>query len=232
MRQIIFDTETTGFNPRDGDRIVEIGAIELNRGALTGSNFHVYVNPQRDMPESAFKVHGLSSEFLRSKPVFNDPSIGEAFVAFVGEAELIAHNASFDMNFIQWELENAGLQKLGNSVIDTLEIARKKFPGAPASLDALCSRFGINTEERERDGHGALLDSRLLAEVYIELTGGAQAGLAFDDRSGGTAMAGAGGPSETLQRPAPLITRVSEEEAARHAAFVSEMENPLWSKFG
>lgn len=229
MRQIIFDTETTGFKPSEGHRIVEIGAIELVRGAITGANFHVYVNPERDMPEDAFRVHGISAEFLRDKPVFADPGIGAAFRDFVGDAELIAHNADFDMTFVQFELEKAGLPKLENPVIDTLKIARRKFPGAPASLDALCSRFGINTAERERHGHGALLDSRLLAEVYIELTGGAQAGLEF--KSAGGSGGETTGPAQTLQRPAPLTVTISAEERARHDAFIAEMESPLWSAY-
>ena len=228
-RQIVFDTETTGFKPAEGHRVVEIGALELVRGAITGRSFHVYVNPERDMPEGAFRVHGISEEFLRDKPLFDDKTIGQGFRDFVGDAELIAHNASFDMSFMQFELDKAGLPKLANEVIDTLVLARKKFPGSPASLDALCARFGINTTEREKHGHGALLDARLLAEVYIELTGGTQGGfdLAMVNRFAGTGMA----VGETLQRlDGPLASRVTPEEQAAHEAFIAEMDSPLWAK--
>ena len=229
MRQVIFDTETTGLDPRDGHRVVEIGAIELNRGAITGNSFHVLINPQRDMPTEAFKIHGISGESLKDKPRFSDPSIGQAFLDFVEGAELIAHNADFDMKFLQWELAEAGLSKLENKVIDTLKIARRKFPGSPASLDALCTRFGIDTSERERHGHGALLDSKLLAEVYIELTGGVQAGLDLSmtnsNKGGSGATLGA-----TLQRPTPLIRPICEKEQRAHSSFIEEMENPLWKK--
>ncbi len=228
-RQIVFDTETTGFKPEEGHRVVEIGALELVRGAITGRTFHVYVNPERDMPEGAFKVHGISEEFLKDKPLFSDPSIGEAFREFVEGAELIAHNAQFDMRFMQFELEKAGLPKLENEVTDTLVIARKKFPGAPASLDALCSRFGINTTEREKHGHGALLDSRLLAEVYIELTGGLQGGFDLAMSSGSDGVTGAA--RETLRRSNPLILQMPDQERAAHEAFIAEMDTPLWAKY-
>ncbi|GGD14743.1 DNA polymerase III subunit epsilon [Aquisalinus flavus] len=227
MRQIIFDTETTGFDPGE-HRVVEIGAIELVRGAITGNSFHVYINPERDMPPDAERVHGLSAAFLRDKPVFGHDSVGKAFCAFIADAELIAHNADFDMRFIQYELKKCGLPALANSVIDTLKLARRKFPGAPASLDALCSRFGIDTAERERHGHGALLDSRLLAEVYIELTGGAQAGLDFTTLRDGEEDGSIGG--KALQRPVPLDRSLSDGEKAAHAAFIAEMESPLWAK--
>ena len=168
MREVVFDLETTGFEFRKGHRIVEIGAIEMVNGAVTGASFHCYVDPERDMPEGAFKVHGLSEAFLKGKPKFADADVGPAFAAFVGDAQLVAHNGiSFDLPFLQAELEAAGIGKLENKIIDTLHLARRRFPGAPASLDALCSRFGIDTAEREREGHGALLDSQLLATVYI-----------------------------------------------------------------
>ena len=232
MRQIVFDLETTGFRFDEGHRIVEIGGVELVRGALTGSTFHTYVNPERDMPEGAFKVHGLSEEFLRPHPVFADDRVAKAFLDFVGDAELIAHNgAGFDLPFLNAELANAGRQTIGNTLIDTLHIARRKFPGSPASLDALCSRFGIATTERERLGHGALLDSRLLAEVYIELTGGAQAGLAFnsDDDSG----AEKGVHARTAKkRPEVLASLVTEDEKSAHQAFVDDLgENARWRHF-
>ncbi len=231
MRQIIFDTETTGFKPAEGDRIVEIGALEMINGALTGKQFHCYINPERDMPEAAFRVHGLSADFLADKPVFADPQVGAAFLEFVGDGVLVAHNAQFDMGFIQFELERAGLAILDNEVVDTLVMARRKFPGAPASLDALCSRFGINTDRRAREGHGALLDAGLLAEVYIELTGGAQAGLELVQ----TRDPGKGVPGDHLvgeagkpMRKNPRASLLSDEERRAHQAFIGEMENALW----
>ncbi len=232
MRQVVFDLETTGFQFSRGHRIVEIGAVELVNGAITGRNFHTYVNPERDMPEDAFRVHGLSEAFLRDKPLFADQAVAPAFSKFVEGAELIAHNGiGFDLPFIQAELEAAGLSRLANEITDTMLLARRKYPGAPASLDALCSRFGVDTKERERDGHGALLDSRLLAEVYIELTGGAQAGLDFG-RIGGGAEAEAGGGSArktTRSRPRALPTRITEAEKSAHEAFLDEMgDDCLW----
>ena len=232
MRQIVFDLETTGFKFSQGHRIVEIGAVELINGAITGRNFHTYVNPERDMPADAQRVHGLSASFLRDKPVFANETVAPAFSKFVEGAELIAHNGiGFDLPFIQAELEAAGLQRLKNEITDTMLLARRKYPGAPASLDALCSRFGVDTKERERDGHGALLDSRLLAEVYIELTGGAQAGLDFgrigassqDDDAGGQTSRG------PRARPCALPPRITDVEKSAHEAFLDEMgDDCLW----
>ncbi len=235
MRQVVFDLETTGFKYAEGHRIVEIGAVELINGAITGRSFHAYVNPERDMPEDAYRVHGISAEFLADKPRFAEPEAAPAFLGFIGQAELVAHNgASFDLPFLQAELKGAGIAPLKNTMVDTLHLARRKFPGAPASLDALCARFGIDTKERERDGHGALLDSRLLAEVYIELTGGAQAGLNFtrhDAASDGNGD-GASQSRAARPRPAPLASRATEEELAAHAAFLEEMEDAaLWRRY-
>lgn len=229
MRQIVFDIETTGFRFDEGHRIVEIGAIELVHGAVTGKTFHIYVNPERDVPEGAFEVHGLSTRFLSDKPVFADPAVAPAFLAFVADAELIAHNGdAFDVPFINAELAAAGLPKLANKTFDTLLFARRRYPGAPASLDALCARFGIDTAQRARDGHGALLDSRLLAAVYIELTGGAQAGLDF---KGAERDAAGGGPRRTRPRPTPLASLVTAEEVAAHAALVEELgPASLWAR--
>lgn len=228
MREIIFDTETTGLNPKDGDRVVEIGGVELVRGAITGRTFHVYINPERDMPPEAERVHGLSAAFLADKPVFADEAVGAAFLEFIGDATLVAHNAEFDLKFINAELERLGLPVLSNPVVDTLRLARSKFPGAPASLDALCSRFGVDTRQRERDGHGALLDSRLLAEVYIELTGGAQGGFAL--LSGAqTEAAESGRTRRAPARATPLPSRLTAEEAAAHAAFIAELgDEAVW----
>lgn len=229
MRQIVFDTETTGLDPHDGHRLVEIGAVEMMNGALTGRKFHVYINPERSMPEEAFNVHQLSEAFLSDKPLFTDSSVGPAFRDFIGEATLVAHNAPFDMGFVQYELEKAGLSTLENDVIDTVKIARKRFPGSPASLDALCNRFGIDLTQREEQGHGALLDARLLAEVYVELTGGAQSGFAFDGRNGVGGLSG--DPIEpTPQRDGPRPVLLTEEEKAAHAAFLEEgVDAPVWA---
>ncbi|WP_333831422.1 DNA polymerase III subunit epsilon, partial [Pararhodobacter sp.] len=171
MREIVLDTETTGFEPSEGHRIVEIGAVELFNHMPTGNTYHQYINPQRDMPQEAFQVHGLGNDFLRDYPVFAD--IADAFLAFVSGARLVIHNAAFDMKFLNAELGWAKRPLLPDNVaLDTLTIARRKFPGSPASLDALCRRFGVDNSSREK--HGALLDSEILAEVYLELIGGRQ----------------------------------------------------------
>ena len=228
MREIVFDTETTGLDPKTGDRLVEIGCVEVLNRFPTGRNYHVYLNPDRSMPKEAFDVHGLSEEFLADKPRFED--VADAFVTFVGDANLVAHNASFDMNFINFELKRSGRPTIGNErVVDTLMLARRKHPGAPASLDALCNRYGIDRSRRVK--HGALLDAELLAEVYLELTGGRQAG--FDlavsaDSAGGSA----GGRVAVRQRPEPLAPRISEAEAAAHAAFLAAMgEKAIWNSY-
>lgn len=230
MRQVVFDLETTGFRFDEGHRIVEIGAVELVRGAVTGRSFHAYVNPERDVPEGAFRVHGLSEQFLRKFPAFGDERVAKAFVDFVGDAGLIAHNGiGFDLPFVNAELEHAGLAPLANDMFDTLVHARRRFPGAPASLDALCARFGIDTRERARDGHGALLDSRLLATVYIELTGGLQAGLDFGAAPVMTPAAGRAMVAPR-QRPALLAPLLTAEEEQTHAAFIAASIGPknLW----
>ena len=236
MRQIVFDLETTGFKFSEGHRIVEIGAVEMVNGAVTGRTYHAYVNPERDMPEEAYRVHGLSGEFLSDKPRFADAGVAPAFVDFVGGADLVAHNGiAFDLPFLNAELGAASLPVFDNKIVDTLHLARRKFPGAPANLDALCARFGIDTKERERDGHGALLDSRLLAEVYIELTGGAQAGLNFArrDDAGDGEDAARGPRRKAKQRSRALPSRITEEEARAHKAFLEEMgEDCLWLKTG
>ena len=231
MRQVVFDLETTGFRYDEGHRIVEIGGVELVRGAITGKSFHTYVNPERDVPEGAVKVHGLTESFLKNHPPFADARVADAFLEFVGDAELIAHNgAAFDMPFINAELSSAGRAPLANALIDTLLIARRKFPGAPASLDALCQRFSIDTRDRKRDGHGALLDSRLLAAVYIELTGGAQAGLDFHEaRKAGPDAETAARRTGRRRKVGPLLT---EAEIAAHEAFIATDIAPggLWAR--
>lgn len=225
MREIVLDTETTGFDPGAGDRIVEIGCVELFNHMATGKTYHQYINPERDMPEDAFKVHGISSEFLADKPVF--AKVGQAFLDFIGDAKLVIHNASFDMKFLNAELGRMRLPALPmDQAIDTLVIARKRFPGSPASLDALCRRFDIDTSARTL--HGALLDSEILAEVYLELIGGRQPDFALSSNVEQTTTADSWRPT---QRPTPLPSRLTAEEQAAHDAFVQAMgENAEWMR--
>lgn len=232
MREIVLDTETTGFEPSEGHRIVEIGAVELFNHLPTGKTYHQYINPERLMPKEAFDVHGLGDEFLRDKPVFR--AIGQAFLDFIGDAKLVIHNAAFDMKFLNAELKAAGFAPLpGNQAIDTLMIARSKFPGSPASLDALCRRFGVDNSAREK--HGALLDSEILAEVYLELVGGRQPDfiLAQGNRSGqqeNSALA-TSGDWRPRPRPTPLPPRLTGAEAAAHMAFVDKLgDAAIWKK--
>lgn len=227
MREIVLDTETTGFKPHQGDRIVEIGAVELWNHVPTGETYHVYINPERDMPEDAFKVHGLSEEFLADKPVF--AKIAKGFVDFVGESKMIIHNASFDMKFLNAELSWLNMPKLPmTQALDTLAIARERFPGSPASLDALCRRFGIDNSARTL--HGALLDSEILAEVYLELIGGRQPDFALSSKKQ-TNAAGVVEDWRPRARPTALKSRLTEAEATAHAEFVSNLgDAALWTK--
>jgi len=231
MREIVLDTETTGFDPDQGDRIVEIGAVELFNHMPTGRTYHQYINPERSMPQEAFEVHGLGDDFLRDKPVFK--TIAQEFLEFVQDAKLVIHNASFDMKFLNAELSWVKLPVLPwERAVDTLAIARKKFPGSPASLDALCRRFNIDNSSRTL--HGALLDSEILAEVYLELIGGRQPDFALSTTDQTTS---AGSVSQSNWRPQPrsnpLPPRLSEQEAAAHAAFVEAMgDGALWLKSG
>jgi DNA polymerase-3 subunit epsilon len=222
MREIIFDTETTGFDPAAGDRLVEIGCIELINRIPTGHTFHRYVNPERDMPDAAFQVHGLSEEFLRDHPVFSE--IVADFLDFIKAAPLVAHNAEFDMKFVNAELGRLGFPAFPKDrAVDTLAIARRKFPGAPATLDALCKRFNVDNSSRTR--HGALLDAELLAEVYLELTGGRQVGLALmaeDNAQSGVAIR-----AQRVFRAA-RAHQPSAEELAAHDAFVEGLTNAIW----
>ncbi|RMA42804.1 DNA polymerase III subunit epsilon [Rhodophyticola porphyridii] len=227
MREIVLDTETTGFEPSEGHRIVEIGAVELWQHVPTGRTYHQYINPERDMPNEAFEVHGLGNDFLRDKPIFSD--IADAFLEFVADGTLVIHNAAFDMKFLNAELSWARKPTLPDSrALDTLAIARRKFPGSPASLDALCRRFGVDNSAREK--HGALLDSEILAEVYLELIGGRQPDFALSTQPVDSSV----GASETWRaypRPAPLPGRLSDEEAAAHEDFVNELgEAALWAR--
>ena len=227
VREIILDTETTGLDPATGDRIVEIGAVELLNHLPTGRTYHVYINPERDMPKEAEAVHGLSSAFLKDKPVF--AAIAREFLEFLGDAALIIHNASFDMAFINAELGFVRLPAIPpERVVDTLHIARQKHPGASNSLDALCRRYGIDNSKRTK--HGALLDSELLAEVYLELIGGRQTALILEASI--TKKAAAVVAAQIAQqRPVPLPPRLTDEERAAHAAFVAELgEHALWKQ--
>ena len=218
-REIILDTETTGLDPATGDRIAEIGAVELINHLPTGNTFHVYINPERDMPKEAEAVHGLSSAFLRDKPVFS--AIVQDFLDFIGDAALIIHNASFDMAFINAELGFLRLPSIPpERVVDTLHIARQKHPGAANSLDALCRRYGVDNSRRTK--HGALLDSELLAEVYLELIGGRQTALILEASVARKTVA-AVAAQVAQQRPVPLPSRLTEEERAAHAAFVAAL---------
>ncbi|WP_273520977.1 DNA polymerase III subunit epsilon [Rhodosalinus sediminis] len=227
MREIVLDTETTGFEPSEGHRIVEIGAVELHNHMPTGRHFHEYINPERPMPEEAFAVHGLGDEFLRTKPVF--AHVSQAFVEFVGDARLVIHNAAFDMKFLNAELARLDMPQLPmTQALDTVALARRRFPGAPASLDALCRRFGIDNAARTL--HGALLDAEILAEVYLELIGGRQPGLSLG------AASSEGGARDTQSdawrpgpRPRPLPRRITAEEAEAHAAMVARLgDDALW----
>lgn len=228
MREIVLDTETTGFEPDQGDRLVEIGAVELSGHVPTGRTYHQYINPERSMPQEAFEVHGLGDDFLADKPLF--AQIAQDFLTFVGDAKLVIHNAAFDMKFLNAELAQVGLPALPwDRAVDTLAIARRRFPGSPASLDALCRRFGIDNSARTL--HGALLDSQILAEVYLELIGGRQPDFALTV-SGGTSDAhGAAEAWRPRPRPEPLPSRITDEEAAAHAAFLEALgEAALWKR--
>ncbi len=230
MREIVLDTETTGFDPETGDRLVEIGAVELVGHMPTGNQYHQYINPERDVPESAVEVHGLTLDFLRDKPKF--ASVAQDFLDFIGDAKLVIHNAAFDMKFLNAELRWLNLPQIDYArAIDTLEMARKKFPGSPASLDALCRRYNIDNSARTL--HGALLDSEILAEVYLELIGGRQPDLVLaSGGSRGTDDASTNGDWRPTARPNPLPSRVTPEESEAHAKFVSDLgENALWNRF-
>lgn len=228
MREIVLDTETTGFDPATGDRLVEIGCVELVNFLPTGVTFHRYINPERDMPEGAFQVHGLSEEFLRGFPVFAHHA--EEFLSFIGDARLVIHNAEFDMKFLNAELARIGRPVLRfDRVVDTLALARSRFPGAQASLDALCRRFGVDRSARTL--HGALLDSQLLAEVYLELRGGRQTGLELAVSRETVRRAADPAQRPRAARPAPLAPRLTEAEAEAHAAFVAKMgDSALWKR--
>jgi DNA polymerase-3 subunit epsilon len=222
VREIVIDTETTGLDPASGHRVVEIAAVELMHHVPTGRKFHCYINPERDMPPDAFAVHGLSDEFLAEFPVF--AAAAEEFAAFIGDDPLVAHNAEFDLGFLNAELTRIGRPRLLGALVDTLALARKRFPGAPASLDALCRRFAIDLSGREK--HGAEIDCLLLAEVYIELLGGRQPGL--DLAVGAAAAMAAIEPPALRSTLPPRPHAPSDEELAAHAAMLETMKAPMW----
>jgi DNA polymerase-3 subunit epsilon len=228
-REIILDTETTGLSPKGGDRIVEIGCVEMVGKIKTGRHFHAYVNPERDIPQAAINVHGITYEMVKDKPIFEE--IAPAFLEFIQGSALVIHNASFDLSFLNFELERIAHKDLRRmQVVDTLALARQQYPGSPVNLDALCRRYGVSLERRDK--HGALLDSELLADVYVYLCGGPQ-GAMF-----------AGGDGKPKQQPylaartkrKPVFARgaksglpPSDEEAERHAAFLKKIASPLWN---
>jgi len=229
MREIVFDTETTGLSPLNGDRMVEIGCVEMFNRVETGRSFHCYFNPGRPMPSEAEAVHGLSDRFLSDKPAFAEKC--EELLAFIADSPMIAHNAGFDFGFINHELGAAGRTAVCTSrMVCTLMIARQKFPGAKHSLDALCTRFGVDRSVRVK--HGALIDAQLLAQVYVELTGGRQIGLGLVAE-----LLGAGPGEATAEAATPLVLTIrpprphapTEAELARHAAFMNAIENPIWA---
>src|SRR5882724_7259737 len=225
MREIVFDTETTGLDPYQGDRLVEIGCVELLNGFPTGNSFHYYINPQRDVPEGAFKVHGLSAEFLKDKPLFAD--VVDEFLEFVGDAPLVAHNAMFDLGFVNAELERCKKALLQSErLVDTLMLARRRYPAGPNNLDHLCMRFSIDASRRTK--HGALLDAELLAEVYVELTGKRQAALGLMDATVVSQQI----VVTVRARPAPLSPKVTEAERKAHRAFVASLgEKAIWNEY-
>jgi len=232
MREIIFDTETTGLRHADGDRVIEIGAVELENRFPTGRSFHVYINPDgRQVHPEALEVHGIEDAFLKDKPLFAD--IVQEFVDFIGDGHLIAHNASFDMGFINAEFVLAKRAIFpAERVIDTLAIARRKHPMGPNSLDALCARYNIDNAHRTK--HGALLDAELLAEVYIELNGGRQAALLLDNDPGSSPVTAGSAQTESVRqsRSESLPPRIGEEELARHREFVETLgENAVWNRY-
>lgn len=224
MREIVFDTETTGFSFADGDRLVEIGCVEMFNRVETGRSFHAYFHPERTMPAEAQRVHGLSDAFLADKPLFAHGV--EALLEFLGDAPLVAHNATFDFGFLNGELGRCGRPPIGmHRMVDTIVIARTRHPGAKHSLDALCSRYGI--DRSARTFHGALLDAQLLAQVYVELTGGRQIGLGLVSETRVEERPILVNAAPAIVRPARVFA-ASEAELARHAAFLSSVSNPLW----
>ena len=231
-REIVLDTETTGFDPRTGDRLVELACLEIESFVPTGRTFHVYIDPCRDMPAEAEKVHGLSAAFLRGKPRFEHPEVVEQFLEFIGDAPLIAHNAGFDRGFINWELANCSRLHIPEPRwIDTLALAKHRFPGMHNSLDALCKRFKVSLSEREK--HGALIDAKLLAAVYLELKGGRERRLELTAEVIASTLHVAS-RNEYGARPRVMATLSTRDERAAHAAFIRRVvkDEALWARFG
>ena len=225
LREIVLDTETTGLSAKDGDRIVEIGCIELLNHIPTGRQFHTHLNPERDMPEGAFRVHGLSTEFLADKPLFHQ--VAQEFLDFLDKATLVIHNAPFDMGFLDMELQRIGRDPLSNPVIDTVQLARQKHPGARVGLDALCKHYNIDNSHRTL--HGALLDSEILAEVYLELIGGRQVALSLGEASTGSDSVTTGRRKTLSPRPNPAASLLNADELNHHAQLLEAFGNaPLW----
>jgi len=229
LREIVLDTETTGLDPNAGHRLVELGCVELVNHFPTGQTFHHYLDPERDVPADAERVHGISTAFLKGKPFFS--AIADDFLTFIADSPLIIHNASFDVGFLNAELTRAGKPPITyDRVLDTLALARRKHPGAQNSLDALCKRYQIDNSNRKK--HGALLDSELLAEIYLELIGGHQAKLDLAAEAAATTLTG---PKRVRvsPRPVPLDPRLSEAELAAHKGFIAELgKDVIWSKYG
>ncbi len=228
MREIVLDTETTGLDPLRGDRLVEIGCVEIFNRMPTGQTYHVYINPERDMPAEAFAVHGLSAEFLSTKPLFHE--VVDGFLEFIGDAPLVIHNASFDISFINAELDKIKRAAIPRErLVDTLLLARRKHPGVSNRLDDLCSRYSIDNSHRTK--HGALLDSELLAEVYIDLIGARQSQLVLAAETEAV-RSGGGGDMPRRQRPVPLVARVTDAEREAHRAFIATMgEKAIWNEY-
>ncbi|MBL0898140.1 MAG: DNA polymerase III subunit epsilon [Reyranella sp.] len=224
MREVVLDTETTGLDPLAGNRIVEIGCIELVNMVATGRSLQLYLNPEMPMPAGAQEVHGLDDAFLADKPLFADKV--DELLAFLGDAQLVIHNAQFDLGFLNAELERVGKPKLSNDYVDTVSMARRKFPGQRASLDALCERFGIDNTKRTK--HGALLDSELLAEVYLELSGGRQRDLGLAPEMAASGLAGFMAIGRPIRPARPHAA--SAEELAAHAEFLKKISDPIWLK--
>ena len=231
QREIVLDTETTGLNAKGGDRLIEIGCVELINRIPTGREYHVYINPERDVPSEAEAIHGLSTQFLLDKPLFKD--VAESFVEFIGQDDLVIHNAAFDVGFLNAELERINLDKIAmNRVVDTLQLAKRKHPAGPNNLDALCKRYGIDNSQRIK--HGALMDSLLLADVYIELLGERQATLVLADTASRQSAERRSNRSmhDAAMRPAPLPSRIAPEQKAAHRAFVETLgAKALWVKY-
>ena len=229
MREVILDTETTGLDPKRGDRLIEIGCIEIFNRIPTGREFHCHINPERDVPAEAEAVHGLTTAFLKDKPLF--AKVAQPFLDFIGDDTLVIHNAQFDIGFLNFELERTGLKPLGHDrVVDTLALARRKHPAGPNSLDALCKRYGVDTSIRAK--HGALVDSGLLAQVYVELLGERQTALVLQSKDAAARPAGRNGASfKAKVRSEPLASRVSAQDAAAHRVYIEKLgAKAIWLK--